>query len=217
MFDAAEAAARRHAAVLAACVAVQAVAPGTPFLCEAAAPGADAGGSRPPAAGALAAVDVIAAAQLAACAGLPVLAPVMLTRAPAPDWQACSENSLASLTAMLAGVDVTAGAGTLAGGTVFSAVDFVLDSEIHSWNAAIATGIQVDDETVALDAIRRVGIGGNYLGQRHTRTHMKDVWRPRLLDRELLGRLGRRWPQGLARHGRRTRPDHARRPHGPAS
>ncbi len=29
----------------------------------------------------------------------------------------------------------------------------------------------------------QVGIGGNYLGQRHTRRHMKDVWRPRLLDR----------------------------------
>ncbi len=94
----AEAAVRRHAAVLAACVAVQAVAPGTPFLCATAAPGADPGGSAasvaaPPARSA--AADVIAAAQLAACAGLPVLAPVMLTRAPAPDWQACSENALA--------------------------------------------------------------------------------------------------------------------------
>ncbi len=181
--DPAEAAVRRHAATLAACAAVQAVAPGTPFLCPAAAPGADLGGSSAPGSGAPVAADVIAAAQLAACSGLPVLAPVMLTRAPAPDWQACSENALASLTATLAGVDVIAGAGTLAGGAVFSGVALVLDAEIHSWNAAIAAGIQVDAETVALDAIRQVGIGGNYLGQRHTRTHMKDVWRPRLLDR----------------------------------
>ena len=28
-----------------------------------------------------------------------------------------------------------------------------------------------------------MGIGGNALGQRHTRRHMKDVWRPRLFDR----------------------------------
>ena len=43
----------------------------------------------------------------------------------------------------------------------------------------------VDDETIALDAIKQVGIGGNFLGQRHTRRHMKDVWRPRLLDRSM--------------------------------
>jgi trimethylamine--corrinoid protein Co-methyltransferase len=60
-----------------------------------------------------------------------------------------------------------------------------MDSEIFSWNAAIAAGIDVQDETIALDAIKQVGIGGNYLGQRHTRRHMKDVWRPRLLDRTM--------------------------------
>ena len=30
-----------------------------------------------------------------------------------------------------------------------------------------------------------VDICGNFLGQRHTRRHMKDVWRPRLLDRSM--------------------------------
>jgi trimethylamine---corrinoid protein Co-methyltransferase len=78
---------------------------------------------------------------------------------------------------------VTAGAGTLAGGSVFSPVQLALDSEIHSWNAAIAAGIAVDEETVALETIRQVGASGNFLSQRHTRRHMKEVWRPRLLDR----------------------------------
>ena len=44
-------------------------------------------------------------------------------------------------------------------------------------------GIDVDGETLAVDAVKQVGVGGNFLGQRHTRRHMKDVWRPRLLDR----------------------------------
>ena len=60
-----------------------------------------------------------------------------------------------------------------------------MDSEVFSWNASIAAGIVVDDETIALDAIKQVGIGGNYLAQRHTRRHMKEVWRPRLLDRTM--------------------------------
>ena len=60
-----------------------------------------------------------------------------------------------------------------------------MDAEIFSWNALHRRRHQVDDETIALDAIKQVGIGGNYLGQRHTRRHMKDVWRPRLLDRSM--------------------------------
>lgn len=170
--DPTEAVVRRHAGVLAACVAVQAVAPGAPFMYATAGPAVP----QTPAV-------LIAAAQLAARAGLPALAPAMLTRSPAPDWQACSENALSSLSAVLAGADVVAGAGTLAAGTIFSAVALALDSEIHSWNAAIAAGIPVDEETLAAEAIDSVGIGGNYLSQRHTRRHMKDVWRPRLLDR----------------------------------
>ncbi|MBN2205646.1 MAG: trimethylamine methyltransferase family protein [Thermoleophilia bacterium] len=163
---------RRHAGILAACVAVQAVAPGAPFMY------ATADAAVPQTSAAL-----IAAAQLAARAGLPTLAPAMLTRSPAPDWQACSENAFSSMSAVLAGADIVSGAGTLAGGTVCSAVALALDSEIHSWNAAIAAGIPVDEETLAAEAIHAVGIGGNYLSQRHTRRHMKDVWRPRLLDR----------------------------------
>jgi len=170
--DPPEAAVRRHAAVLAACVAVQAIAPGAGFVYTTADPA-----DPPPAAAA------VIAARLARRAGLPALAPVMLTRSPLPDWQACSENSLASMSATLAGAEVVAGAGTLAAGTVCSAVALALDSEIHSWNAAIAAGIPVDEETLAVDVVREVGIGGNYLSRRHTRRHMKDIWRPRLLDR----------------------------------
>ena len=170
--DPTEAVVRRHAGVLAACVAVQAVAPGAQFMYATAGPAVT-----------QTSAALIAAAQLAARAGLPALAPGMLTRSPAPDWQACSENAFSSMSAVLAGTDVVAGAGTLAGGTVCSAVALALDSEIHSWNAAIAAGIPVDEETLAAEAINAVGIGGNYLSQRHTRHHMKDVWRPRLLDR----------------------------------
>ncbi len=103
-----------------------------------------------------------------------------------------------------------------------------MDAEIFSWNAAIAAGITVDDETIAADVIAEVGIGGNYLGQRHTRRHMKEVWRPRLLDRSMwdawvaAGREGAyEKATGLARRlvddapGRASRAGHGRgaRPH----
>ncbi|MGC8874058.1 MAG: trimethylamine methyltransferase family protein, partial [Chloroflexia bacterium] len=43
--------------------------------------------------------------------------------------------------------------------------------------------IVVNDETLALDAIREVGPGGNFLKHRHTKQHMREIWVPRLFDR----------------------------------
>ncbi len=117
--------------------------------------------------------------------GLPLVAGGLRTTSHEPDWQACQQDAFVSMTTTASGADVTGGAGTLGAATAFSPQQLVMDSEIFSWNAAIAAGIDVHDETIALDAIKQVGIGGNYLGQRHTRRHMKDVWRPRLLDRSM--------------------------------
>ena len=171
---------RHHAGVLAGCAAVQAAAPGAPFFYV-----ADPAAAGLPAAGPPASLFQLAAAQLAAHVGLPLVAGGLRTTSHEPDWQACQQDAFVSMTTTASGADVTGGAGLLGAATAFSPQQLVMDSEIFSWNAMIAAGIEVDDETIALDAIKQVGIGGNYLGQRHTRRHMKDVWRPRLLDRSM--------------------------------
>ena len=142
-------------------------------------------GRRPAPAGPSASLFQLAAAQLAAHVGLPLVAGGLRTTSHEPDWQACQQDAFVSMTTTASGADVTGGAGTLGAATAFSPQQLVMDSEIFSWNAKIAAGIEVDDETIALDAIKQVDIGGNFLGQRHTRRHMKDVWRPRLLDRSM--------------------------------
>ena len=171
---------RHHAGVLAGCAAVQAAAPGAPFFYV-----ADPAAAGLPPAGPSASLFQLAAAQLAAHVGLPLVAGGVRTTSHEPDWQACQQDAFVSMTTTASGADVTGGAGTLGAATAFSPQQLVMDSEIFSWNAFIAAGIDVDEETIALDAIKQVGIGGNYLGQRHTRRHMKDVWRPRLLDRTM--------------------------------
>jgi trimethylamine--corrinoid protein Co-methyltransferase len=178
--DLAGALVRHHAGVLAGCAAVQAAAPGTPFLYA-----ADPAAAGLPAAGPAAALFQLAAAQLAVHVGLPLVAGGQRTTSHEPDWQACTQDAFASLSTTAAGADVTGGAGTLGAGGTFSFQQLVMDGEIFSWNAKIAAGIEVDDETLALDVIRQVDVCGNFLGQRHTRRHMKDVWRPRLLDRSM--------------------------------
>jgi trimethylamine--corrinoid protein Co-methyltransferase len=171
---------RHHAGVLAGCAAVQAAAPGAPFFYV-----ADPTTAGLSAAGPQASLFQLAAAQLAAYAGLPLVAGGLRTTSHEPGWQAGQQDAFSSMTTTASGADVTGGAGLLGAAAAFSPQQLVLDTEVFGWNAFIAAGIKVDDESIALDAIRQVGIGGNYLGQRHTRRHMKEVWRPRLLDRTM--------------------------------
>jgi trimethylamine--corrinoid protein Co-methyltransferase len=163
---------------LAANAALQAVAPGAAFV----APVWPALAGLP-AAGPAATAFMVGATQVLTRAGLPAAVGAFATAAAGVDWQACSDGAFAVLACRLAGAALLTGAGTLSGGAVFSPRQLVADCEIHSWCSAIAAGISVDDETLAVDAIKQVGVGGNFLGQKHTRRHMKDVWRPRLLDR----------------------------------
>jgi len=44
-------------------------------------------------------------------------------------------------------------------------------------------GIPVNDETLALETIKAVGPGGNFLAQKHTRKHMREVFLPQFMDR----------------------------------
>ncbi len=45
-------------------------------------------------------------------------------------------------------------------------------------------GVEINDETLALDVVRKVGPGGHYLAQKHTLDHfMKEQFIPELTDR----------------------------------
>ena len=59
----------------------------------------------------------------------------------------------------------------------------MLDCEIFSIIHKVMQGIVVNDETLALETIAAVGPGGNFLTQKHTRQHMRDVFLPQFMDR----------------------------------
>ena len=58
--------------------------------------------------------------------------------------------------------------GWLEGGLVSSFEKFVMDADQLGVLHGLATGIQVDKNAQAMDAIREVGPGGHYLGCEHT-------------------------------------------------
>ena len=84
---------------------------------------------------------------------------------------------------MLVGADMMSGAGMLDGSRTLSYPHLIMETELYRIVARLARGIVVDDETLALDAIRRVGCNGTYLGDKHTRHHLREIWQPVGWDR----------------------------------
>ena len=105
------------------------------------------------------------------------------TGAKEPNWQAGVENSLSTFMACISMSDMLLGVGFLHGSRIWSYAQMMMDAEIYSIIHKTMQGIVVDDETLALDAIAAVGPGGNFLKQKHTLKHMRDVFLPQFMDR----------------------------------
>jgi trimethylamine---corrinoid protein Co-methyltransferase len=121
--------------------------------------------------------------QLADFYQVPLSMGSFATGAKTSDWQAGVENALSTLMAAGSGADMLLGAGLLDGSRIFSYEQLLLDCEIHSIVRSMLAGVEVTDETLALDAIAEVGPRGDFLTSEHTREHMHGLWRPRFLDR----------------------------------
>ena len=105
------------------------------------------------------------------------------TGAKEPNWQAGIDNSLSTFMASIVMSDMLLGVGFLHGSRIWSFSEMMLDCEIFSIIHKMMKGIVVDDETLALDTIAAVGPGGNFLSQKHTLQHMRDIFLPQFMDR----------------------------------
>ncbi len=69
------------------------------------------------------------------------------------------------------------------GGLQASLAKFVLDADLLAMVAALLDPIVVDDDTLALDAIREVGPGGHFFGVEHTQQRFRTAFhRPMVSD-----------------------------------
>ena len=121
--------------------------------------------------------------QLADFYKVPLSMGAFATGAKEPGWQAGVENSLSAFMAVSTLSDMLLGAGLLDGSRIFSYEQILMDCEIWSILHATFQGIEITPETLALDAIRQVGSGGNYLANRHTLKNMNRLWKTSLMDR----------------------------------
>ena len=124
-----------------------------------------------------------AVAQLARHYGLPSFVAGGLGDSKLADAQSGHEKTLTATLAAMAGANVIAGAGISESGLTFDFGQLIMDAEFAAMIGQCAAGIAVDDETLAVDDIIAVGSFGDYLSLDATLRHMRDMSRPRLIDR----------------------------------
>ena len=122
--------------------------------------------------------------QLAHDFGFPALAGGFVTTSKEPDQQAAYEKFASSVTPILAGADLIAGIGLLEDCRTVWLEQMVIDGEISRIIGRMAEGIEVSDDSLALDVTDKVGPGKDFLGTRHTIERFRtEHFMPTLSDR----------------------------------
>jgi trimethylamine--corrinoid protein Co-methyltransferase len=103
-----------------------------------------------------------------------------------PDAQMGYERASHFLGLAYAGCDIIhVATGNLEQMRLASYEQCVMDNEILGACFRIVEGVQINEDTLGVDAIRQVGHGGNYVGHEHTLRHLRrERWYPRLTSRD---------------------------------
>ncbi len=127
-----------------------------------------------------------AAAQLAQYCGVPIYGSGGMSDSKLPDAQAGYEKMATLLLAAMGGCNYIHHAiGMLANMSVASLEQAVIDDEIVGMALRALRGIEVSGDSLAVEAIDRVGPGGHYLMDPHTLRYMRsELFQPALADRQ---------------------------------
>lgn len=127
-----------------------------------------------------------ACAQMAQFYGVPLYATAGMSDAKIPDIQAGYEKMATAMLTALAGANfIHDAAGFLEFCTTASFAQVVIDAEIIGMCMRAVRGIEVNPETLAVEVIRKVGPGGNFLSEAHTLKHFRaEFFYPPVADRQ---------------------------------
>jgi trimethylamine--corrinoid protein Co-methyltransferase len=109
------------------------------------------------------------------------------TDAHALDEQLAWEKFATTWGAYLALSDLMVNGGLFSTGLTVSFEQLLIDHEIFSYIKRLSAGIHVSEDTLALDAIQRVGPKGSYLDDEHTMKYLRseEHWEPMVSVREI--------------------------------
>ena len=112
--------------------------------------------------------------QLAHFYQVPIYNSAGMTEAKLPDIQAGMEKAQSVIQVALAGANfIHHAAGMLEDMSTIAYEQFVIDNDLLGMAMRAVRGIEVNDDTLALETIDRVGPGGHYLTDEHTFRYMR--------------------------------------------
>lgn len=114
------------------------------------------------------------------------------------DAQVGYDKTITALLPALAGANIIYGTGMIEMGMTLSLAQLVMDNEMAFLIKRIVRGISLEDELMGVHLIKKVGIGGNFLAQRHSLNHIgSEQSQGGLFDRNMRGKWEKRGSQSL--------------------
>ncbi len=142
-----------------------------------------------------------AMAQMAQYYRLPSFGTAGCSDAKRPDSQAAAEATFSCHSSIFSGANLVHDCGLLDHGSLVSPACMMLVHEIISMINQYVRGIRVDEDSLAVNVIDRIGPGGHFLADDHTFEHFADVWYSNLFERsnyqQWLKEGGRRFDERL--------------------
>jgi trimethylamine--corrinoid protein Co-methyltransferase len=128
-----------------------------------------------------------ATAQIAQHLGLPFYSTAGNSDSKTEDIQAGFESAISNLLVGMSGANyIHDAAGLFDGDLSISYEKLIMDNEILGMCERVLQGIEVNDNTLAVNLIENIGPGGNFLTEAHTVMNMMDeFYEPDLADRTL--------------------------------
>lgn len=124
-----------------------------------------------------------AMAQLAQFYKLPSFGTAGCSDAKFPDAQAAAEATFSCQSSIFSGANLVHDCGLLDHGSLVSPAAMVMVHEIIFMINQYVRGIRIDEDTLAVEVIDRIGPGGHFLADPHTYKHFAEVWYSNLFER----------------------------------
>jgi trimethylamine--corrinoid protein Co-methyltransferase len=99
------------------------------------------------------------------------------------DQQAAAEAALTMMAETLGGANLIHDLGYMESGLCGSLAQLVICDEMVGWIEKMMAPVEINDETLALDLIDKVGPDGSFLDSDHTMKHFRERWYPQVFER----------------------------------
>lgn len=114
-----------------------------------------------------------------------------------PGIQASVENATTAVLCAMTGSEIMNGVGLVDNSTVLSYEQLMIDNDIVGLAVNACSDVRVDDDTLAVDLIEKVGIGRSFLTEMHTLKHAREFYAPLIWSKDTYDAWAKRGKKDL--------------------